>query len=290
MGADTLSSFAVKNLRDVVHCASMHGSYEGYPSVIKKKKRTKVFSRTDGIIYVTPRNIDFLKYVEKKNNKLKITQIYYGCNPSMFDTSSNISRKELQIPESAFVFIQVARGTKDKGWKETIDAYNIIKARTKIPVRLLLVGDGDFLRELKKLYSNEPGILFYGYAGNPAPLVKISDAGLLPTFYKGESLPFTVIEYLFNGKPVIASDIGEIKNMIGSNTEFPAGFVLNLTSDGPVNEKELAEKMLIYIQQKYIYNSHVSNTSKQFEKFKMDNCISSYTNFFSELLNEKMGA
>jgi L-malate glycosyltransferase len=281
MGADTLSSLAVQNEPAILHCATMHGSYEGFQRLTKKKIRDIVFARVNGVIYLTKKNIEFLNYLPNRNPKMKIRQIYNGYIPGLFDTQ-DLTREEVNLPASAFVFIQVARGTANKGWQQTIDAF-LIARKTNPQIVLLLVGDGEHLTELRKKYAAYKDIIFYGYSGNPIPLIKLADAGLLPTYYPGESLPNTVIEYLFLGKPVLASDIGEIKNMIGSDSPDAAGFTFPFTPAGTVDEKELAEKMIAYSARGELYTTHARNTARQSEKFRMENCAAAYEAFFREL-------
>jgi glycosyltransferase involved in cell wall biosynthesis len=283
MAADTLTAFALFDYPHVVHCATMHGSYEGFPQAAIKKKREKVFSRVNGIIYLTAKNILFLNHLKNKNPNLKIRQIYNGYNPVIFESETSITRQFLSIKLDSFVFIQVARGARDKGWDEAIQAFLMINPSNNKPTNLILVGDGGYLSELKEEYKNYPQIIFYGYSGNPLPLISISDIGLLPTYYPGESLPNTIIEYMGSGKPVISSNIGEVKNMIGSDTNHPCGFALELCDNGHVNKADLAGKMKEYIENSDLYNRHVENTRIQSEKFKMENCANSYTDFFIEL-------
>lgn len=288
MAADTLSAFALQDMKDVVHCVTMHGSYEGFPKAIVKKKREVTFTRVNGVVYLTPRNIEFLSIVKSKNPKLRYKQIYNGYNHNVFTNDMQvITRAELHIPADAFVFIQVARGAEDKGWSESIRAFLRLKEEVNANVVLLLVGDGEYLSILKEKYHTFPEIIFYGYSGNPIPLIQISNVGMLPTYYKGESLPNTVIEYLFCGKPVLASNIGEIKNMIGAGTSLPAGYTFNLSAGGPIIFSELIEKMASYVSNSSLYKEHAANTQIQIAKFRMEYCISQYEEFFFTLLNSK---
>jgi glycosyltransferase involved in cell wall biosynthesis len=283
MAADTLSSRAIQKL-SAVHCATMHGSYEGFPKAALKEKREKVFSRMNGIIYLTEKNIRFLDHLKRKNPLLKLKKIYNGYMPQLLrEESPGISRAALNIDSKAFVFIQVARGTQDKGWKQAIEAFLLLCNKTTTSVYLILVGDGPYLSGLKKYYSLQKNILFYGYSGNPVPLIELADVGLLATYYKGESLPNTIIEYLFAGKPVIATDIGEINAMIGVNTNNPSGFTLSFNTETGLDPEALSAKMLEYITDKEIYNRHAKNTYMQSEKFKMETCASLYEAFFLEL-------
>jgi glycosyltransferase involved in cell wall biosynthesis len=283
MAADTLSSYAIANKPEIIHCITMHGSYEGFPKASLKKKREKVFERVNGIVYLTDKNIKFLDLLKNKNKNLKYRQIYNGYLSDLFKGTPSITRQLLKIPSAAFVFIQVARGTIDKGWEETIKAFFIIKAQLTTPVYLILVGDGEYLGSQRAKYAKFPEVIFYGYSGNPLPLIQLSDIGLLPTYYAGESLPNTIIEYIFSEKPILTSDIGEIKKMIGGNSEYPCGFALDIKEDGRVKEKDLAAKMLDYIQDSELYQVHVQNTIVQKQKFLLDNCASAYIDFFLEL-------
>src|SRR6185437_13149544 len=79
---------------------------------------------------------------------------------------------------------------------------------------LVLVGESTYLQTLKNNFAQHQTIHFIGESKNPLEWVNIFDVGLLPSTYASESLPTVVIEYLCCNKPVIASDAGEIVNMI----------------------------------------------------------------------------
>ena len=262
----------------------MHGSYEGYPMAALKKKRQKVFTRVNGIIYLTPKNIAFLEKLNFANRRLKIRQIYNGYLADIFEKKSTVaSSAMLKIPSDAFVFIQVARGAKDKGWQEIVQAFQITQTKTHQKLVLILVGDGEYLDALKTRYKAVPEIVFYGYSGNPIPIIKRAHVGLLATYYPGESLPNTIIEYITAGKPVIASNIGEIKAMIGIDSDHPCGSALELTKEGPLSVNLLATKMLEYLENRDLYAVHAANALVQSRKFSMEHCALSYEQFFYEL-------
>jgi glycosyltransferase involved in cell wall biosynthesis len=283
MAADTLASLAIQDL-NVIHVATMHGSYEGFPSAINNPIRNKVFSRMDGIIYLTQRNIEFLNKLKVNTDKVEKRKIYNGYISSVFDTNP-IDRNTLGLSPDDFVFIQVARGAADKGWRETCEAFLHLE-KVSNRVKLILVGSGEALDILKEKYSKHANIIFYGYSGNPLPLIQLSDAGLLPSYYKGESLPNTIIEYLNYGLPVIASDIGEVRNMIGIDTNIPAGFVLENSKLGPVDVNALFEKMELLLNDNNIYHQLKNNAKMHFDKFSMKNCTRAYLDFFQKLLEK----
>ncbi|WP_206018622.1 hypothetical protein, partial [Pseudomonas viridiflava] len=51
--------------------------------------------------------------------------------------------------------------------------------------------------------------------------------GIMLTRSKSESFPLTIVDCLFAGKPYIASDVGDIKNMLSAG-ESIAGTVIEL--------------------------------------------------------------
>lgn len=80
---------------------------------------------------------------------------------------------------------------------------------------LVLVGAGSYVDELRRRPLPE-GAILAGFSANTLEYVQHFDVGLLPTLFPHESLPTVVIEYVYCGKPVIASDVGEIEQMIRS--------------------------------------------------------------------------
>lgn len=67
--------------------------------------------------------------------------------------------------------------------------------------------------------------------------------GLLPSRFSGESFPLVLIECLLSGRPAIASDLGEIRNILTDpETGRQAGLIFSL-KDGGIPVAELAELM-----------------------------------------------
>ena len=84
---------------------------------------------------------------------------------------------------------------------------------TKKDVHLILAGDGPIYRELLE-NGTEEYIHLLGFIDNPCDYYAISNAMIFTSYYASESAPLSLIEALQCGVPVIASDIGDIKQML----------------------------------------------------------------------------
>ena len=246
----------------------------------------KIFKRANGIIYVSDSNASALSdYV--KTSRAILKKIYYGVALSVKSSYPLSSRQKLGIPEDAVVFGMVARGIPEKGWAEAIQAFALVQSLVDTNLNLILVGESAYLTSLKQsLDENLDSIIhFVGYSSEPNYWIEGFDIGLLPTYFSGESLPNSVIEYLALGKPVITSEVGGIPEMITHNGQ-PAGFIINLSQNGKADTSMMADVMLRYINDSSLIKRHSYLAKEAFEKFKIQNCGERYENFFQQILNQ----
>ncbi len=143
--------------------------------------------------------------------------ILNGCDTSVFyPQDRNEARKKLQIEETGEAVVYVGRLDLAKGLRELIDA--VVQVKTQRPqMRCYLVGDG----------ADGPGLMdqVTGYgAGDwikfvePCPTDKVAvwmtaaDVVTLPSYREG--CPNVVLEALAAGRPMVASDVGGIPELM----------------------------------------------------------------------------
>ena len=118
--------------------------------------------------------------------------------------------------DDIFTFGMVSRGVPEKGWEEAIEAFRAVRLSSTRPMRLILVGGSSYLQALER--DLEPDlktdVIFVGSQPDIRPWIECFDVGLLPSYFAAESLPNVIIECLAQGKPVIATDIGGIPDML----------------------------------------------------------------------------
>jgi L-malate glycosyltransferase len=246
----------------------------------------RILGRVNAIAYPSQSNA---KAVSKYFHNLHSVEevIYYGIPAEAPKTYADSPRQKLGIPNDAFVFGMVARGIPDKGWAEAIAAFQQAKASSQQEMHLVLVGGGDYLTSLKELLDSHlcSYIHFAGYSSDPEYWIKSFDVGVLPTYFPGESLPNSVIEYLAVGKPVIATEVGGIPEMLTYSGQ-EAGFLVRLDADGRANISQLAEAMRRYVNDSGSYEKHAAIAHQAFKKFNMQTCIEAYEELFRQVLNQ----
>jgi glycosyltransferase involved in cell wall biosynthesis len=180
----------------------------------------------------------------------------------------------------------VARSNPDKGWQIMVDAF--LELNKNYPsTKLICVGPIEgVVKELASIHSNNTAIEFTGYTERPSDFIVKSDICVLPTYFEGESSPYSVIEYLAYQKPVIATNKGEIKEMLDAGGQC-AGSSIELYENGKPSVFDLVKAMEELMLDKELYIEKVNLTEIAFEKFTMEKCKEEYIKIYEELLNGK---
>jgi glycosyltransferase involved in cell wall biosynthesis len=248
---------------------SDHGDTQHYDDVADKL----TLHRLDALICPAEANAQKARSLPLRSD-CRITTIPYGYRASLGGDSA-------LEPFDGITFGMVARGVVDKGWRELITAARRVHAESEKPIRLVLVGDGPCIQELR-LEINEPWIIFAGQQNEPERWVRGFDVGLLPTCLPEESLPNSIIEYLACGKPVIATAIGGIPEMIGR-----AGRLVPLAVDGRADVNRLAAEMLAMTHSN-VRDELAISAADSSSGFSMEQCLRQYENLFDSLCEYKM--
>ena len=280
--ADT---FVRNNLltNDLKWVMTMHGDYNQtvYNKMIGEQESFLItakenIQKVDALTYVADVNLALLNEFEIKPKKLK--KIRLGLSNRLTKHDSNLEKVD-------FTFCMVARSNPYKGWEILVKAF--IQLNVKFPnTKLYCVGPIEgVVEELAEKYSNHEKIEFTGYTNSPSDYILKSDVGVLPTYFEGESSPYSVIEYLSCSKPVIATDKGEIRDMLSTNDDI-AGLVLQLYDDNKPSVKELMEAMETLMLDKILYEEKVKLTTLAFDKFTIEKCKKEYVELYENLLKD----
>jgi L-malate glycosyltransferase len=135
--------------------------------------------------------------------------------------SAETKRRELGIPEDAIIVGAVGRLVPVKGIEYLLRAVRALRDEPgKVVVRLLLVGDGPLRRKLEALAKElclEQQVLFLGERNDVYDLMNIFDLYALPSRHEG--VPMALLEAMALGRPVVASRVGGIPEVVTDMAE-----------------------------------------------------------------------
>ena len=192
-------------------------------------------------------------------------------------------RSELGIEEDAFCVTLVSRAMFEKGWLEAVEAVKMAVAHSVRPIHLILIGSGECYDYLCQA-TLPPYIHLLGRKGDVRNYFALSDAALLPSRFKGESFPLVIIEALMSGVPVIASNVGEVKNMLTDEQGRRAGILFDLV-EGKVPTDELARIILRLSSDKGVYDDLRRNVSSLAQRFTITATAQKYIEVYQEVMH-----
>jgi glycosyltransferase involved in cell wall biosynthesis len=170
---------------------------------------------TDGIICVSEEVKKFTNETQGINPERLLT-IYNGidnvCPVTEKDTAD--LRKELGVPMNYSVIGTIAQFSEKKGLAYLIKSAFILLEHRK-NVNFLLVGDGAIKEDLKNLCSHlkiERNIIFAGERSDIPEILSLIDIFVLPSIREG--LPLAILEAMNCGKPIIATNVGGISEIV----------------------------------------------------------------------------
>lgn len=285
---------------DIVSSHSMI-SDEACCHVLFKKKPVVVTDHGQYALVIAEGSKSFVNYLKKAtcivvvsdfNRKLLLNEfenelpnmqiIYNGIRKP--EVAGNSFRKAYSIADNTFIFGMVSRGVLEKGWRIAIESYLRLRKEGFINTTLVLVGGSLYMDELKTHYSNEQSIIFTGAFSNPSYFIKEFNTGLLPTLFPSESFPLAVIEYLFEGKPVIATNTGGIPEML-CDGETQAGQLVKRTENENLFIENIYLAMKEYLINSILYKEHSANAITLAQKFTIKECSRNYEKMFDKILN-----
>lgn len=149
-----------------------------------------------------------------KEDKLQV--VFNGVDIEAYENGAHgaVKRTDLNIPEDAFVVGMVGRISIQKAPDVFIKAAKLLKERI-LNCHFIIVGNGEMEGELRK-YAQNNGFLdslhITGWVENPLSYVELFDVACLLSRWEGFGLALP--EYMMVGKPIVATKVDAIPNLI----------------------------------------------------------------------------
>ncbi len=194
-------------------------------------------------------------------NQNKVNLVFHGTNTEIFkpDKKSRDSiRNRYGISTNSKVLLIASTVSRQKGFNIVLTAFKrilLVHQNTK----LLVVGEGDYLEDLKRLvhiFNVQDNVIFAGHVSNDkiSSFYNASDVFLFPTL-RVEGFPRVLIEAMSCGKPVIASRIGGIRSIIDDGKN---GLLIT-----PGKTEALIDKALFLIKNEGFANKLATNAREK---------------------------
>lgn len=169
--------------------------------------------RIDKLICVSDAVEEHVLKQAPRRMKNKTIRIYKGFYPEWLKDVVPADRKNLEIPDNAFIVCCVANIRKIKGVDYLIEAADYLPPN--LPVWFLLVGDKsnsmDVRRKIRST-SYPDNFITIGYSKDPLSYVSICDLYIQPSVSEG--LGRSIMEAMCLRKPVVVTDKGGAKELV----------------------------------------------------------------------------
>lgn len=284
LGADVVHShhasvdIAVASVKppQMIHAVTLHGMYETMTDGDLKNNARTLSRIVDLWFYTADKNVvNVCKY--GINGGKRLIKMPNALARGGGDRSAVDIRKSLGLGEDDFVLCLVSRALRSKGWGEAVRAVSRARESSQREIKLLLVGEGEMYDQLK---GRVPAFVkMLGYRSDIRDLFASSDMGFLPTRFPGESFPLVIIDCLFAGRPVLASDIGEIRFMLEKGEDC-AGCVFGLEG-GEIPVEKLADLIRRCAEDKPFYDRMCRQVQAAAERFDISEVIQAYCREYS---------
>ena len=211
--------------------------------------------------------------------KDKLQVIFNGVDIESYENGAHgaVTRKDLNIPEDAFVVGMVGRVSPQKAPDVFVKMAKQVK--NKVPnAHFIIVGNGNQEAEIRK-YAEDNGfsdsLHITGWVDNPMSYVELFDVACLLSRWEGFGLALP--EYMMAGKPIVASKVDAIPNIVRNEEN---GLLVEVD-----NAAEASEAVIrLYRNAKFKQNLVVQGIKDVHSKFDAQRVAKEHEKLFEELV------
>lgn len=246
-------------------------------STTNRRRNSKIWQFFDRLIYkglsgiiTISEEVDANLKAHLKNDRHNYHLIKNGVDVHSFYKALSYAKQDF-FSEGDFILIQVSSFARAK------DQSTLIKSLKHLPsnIKLLLIGEGELLKENKNLMAKldlSGRMKFLGNRPDIPRLLKTADIIVLSSHHEGLSL--SNIEGMSAGKPFIGSDVPGIRDIVkGYGVLFPES-----------NTKALAESVKKLSEDEGYYNQIADQCYQRAQDFGIHKMVNEYIKIYKELV------
>ncbi|MDP3042804.1 MAG: glycosyltransferase family 4 protein [bacterium] len=234
-------------------------------------------------VEIVPNGVDVDKF-QIPNYPGRVPRSRAGKLQINFKTQISNFKKKLGISEDEKIIITTSRLVEKNGIEDLIGAIDILVNRSKLPVKLLICGEGELEEKLKKIVGTghrpvlTDKVLFLGQIGHRElpQYLWASDVFCRPSLSEGLGNSF--LEAMAAGIPVVATPVGGILDFL---IDGQTGWFCKVKDPESIAEKI---KYILDEKNREEVSRVIANAKKMVEeKYNWDNIALKMNNIFNAL-------
>lgn len=196
-----------------------------------------------------------------------------------FNFKPNKDLREAHAPNGERIMTHISNFRPVKRVDDIIRVFS--QVRKKLPVKLLLVGDGPERNKIEAL-CRELGtcedVIFLGKLKNPTEVLSISDVFLLPS--ESESFGLAALEAMAAGVPVISTNTGGLPEV---NRHGVSGMMSDV---GDIDD--MAKNSLFVLSDEDRFQNFKKNALARAQQFDIQNVLPKYEAIYEKVRPKKL--
>src|SRR5438105_10425917 len=254
------------------------GETDGFRSSIQKRAERMSFRLAHRVIAncLVVQN----QLIREGVNPKRIIQHYNGLNLGRLNAAVGLTREEalkmFALPQGRR-FITIVANLRNPVKDHPMFLRAAARVRAAVPdAAFVVAGEGELmpsLRELAAALGMADDVYFIGRCDDVASLLFASHVGVLSS--KAEGFANAILEYMAAGLPVVATDVGGVREAI---VEGKSGFIVPAGNDqimaeriialisNPARTREMGQLGKSIVEQKFGCEHHLRNTLELYDE------------------------
>ncbi len=258
-------------------CEHIHIEDGFGPEEAKKRLRRRNWTRRLALsnhtdVVVPSHTLEFIAKHEWRLPEEHVLYIPNGIDCARFDHGPDQSLLDsLALPDDRPIIGTIAALRTEKNLPRLINAFQ--KVQRSMPCHLLIIGDGPERQRLTDKVERQglaKHVAFAGYIRNPETIMGVLDVFAISS--DTEQMPYSVLEAMACGLPVIGTDVGDVKHMVSTENQR------YITSNDEAYHANLGE---VLTNADIARQLSLANAKKVRKDYDLDTMINRYDQLFS---------
>ena len=217
---------------------------------------------------------DFHNIAQNQSEKDRIVRIYNPLDTKEILTKSNLPVNSYEFSKTHKTFVSVGTVFPQKGFDRLLKVHQKL-LQEGFRHHILIIGDGYDFENIKKLKTDlglDETVTMLGFTDNPYPFFKRADFYILSSRYEG--FPTVLFEAITLKKPIIATDVSGVKEMLGNGK---LGLIVDNSEEGIYTGMKKA------LTEPESFDGYIKAIEKYTMPFNLDNSVEAITKIIDEL-------